>query len=73
MLVRRGRATIVLLISPTGGGITYLASAIGIAACQNWHTVAYARMDDLTRRRSSPGATESDTRSCSTNFRTLTC
>lgn len=39
-----------LIISPTGGGKTYLASAIGIAACHNEHTVAYTRMDDLARR-----------------------
>ncbi|MDN5763812.1 MAG: ATP-binding protein [Microlunatus sp.] len=39
-----------LIISPTGGGKTYLASALGIAACHNEHTVTYARMDDLARR-----------------------
>jgi DNA replication protein DnaC len=39
-----------LIISPTGGGKTYLASALGIAACHNEHTVAYLRMDDLARR-----------------------
>ncbi|HET8961775.1 ATP-binding protein [Nocardioides sp.] len=39
-----------LIISPTGGGKTYLASALGIAACHNEHTVAYVRMDDLARR-----------------------
>ena len=39
-----------LIISPTGGGKTYLASALGIAACYNEHTVTYARMDDLARR-----------------------
>ncbi len=39
-----------LIISPTGGGKTYLASAIGLAACHNEHTVTYARMDDLARR-----------------------
>ncbi|WP_026551426.1 ATP-binding protein [Arthrobacter sp. H20] len=42
--------TNLLIISPAGGGKTYLACAIGIAACQNGHTVAYARMDDLARR-----------------------
>ncbi|TMM28382.1 MAG: AAA family ATPase [Actinobacteria bacterium] len=39
-----------LIISPTGGGKTYLASAIGIAACHNEHTVTYVRMDDLARK-----------------------
>lgn len=39
-----------LVISPTGGGKTYLACAIGIAACHNEHTVTYLRMDDLARR-----------------------
>lgn len=39
-----------LIVSPTGGGKTYLASAIGIATCHNEHTVTYARMDDLARR-----------------------
>lgn len=39
-----------LIISPTGGGKTYLASALGIAACHNEHTVTYVRMDDLARR-----------------------
>lgn len=39
-----------LIISPTGGGKTYLACALGIAACHNEHTVTYARMDDLARR-----------------------
>jgi DNA replication protein DnaC len=40
----------VLIRSATGGGKTYLACAIGIAACHNGHRVAYARMDDLARR-----------------------
>lgn len=39
-----------LIISPTGGGKTYLASALGIAGCHNEHTVTYVRMDDLARR-----------------------
>ena len=39
-----------LIISPTGGGKTYLACALGIAACQSGHAVTYARMDDLARR-----------------------
>lgn len=38
-----------LLISPTGGGKTYLACAIGNAACHNGHTVTYTRMDQLAR------------------------
>lgn len=39
-----------LITSPTGGGKTYLACALGIAACHNGHTVTYTRMDDLARR-----------------------
>lgn len=39
-----------LIISPTGGGKTYLASALGIAACHNEHSVTYVRMDDLARK-----------------------
>ncbi len=42
--------TNLLIVSPTGGGKTYLACAIGIAACHNGHPVTYARMDDLARR-----------------------
>jgi DNA replication protein DnaC len=41
--------TNVLITSPTGGGKTYLACAIGLAACQREHSVIYARMDDLAR------------------------
>ena len=48
--------TNLLVLSPTGGGKTYLACAIGIAACQNGHTVTYARMDELARRMPSPRA-----------------
>ena len=40
----------VLIMSPTGGGKTYVACAIGIAACHTEHSVMYARMDDLARR-----------------------
>lgn len=40
----------VLITSPTGGGKTYLACAIGLAACHNEHHVTYARMDDLARQ-----------------------
>ncbi len=39
-----------LIISPTGGGKTYLACAIGIAACHTEQTVHYVRMGDLARR-----------------------
>lgn len=42
--------TNVLITSPTGGGKTYLACAIGLAACQREHEVIYARMDDLARK-----------------------
>lgn len=40
----------VLIMSPTGGGKSYVACAIGIAACHTEHAVAYTRMDDLARR-----------------------
>lgn len=40
--------TNVIITSPTGGGKTYIACAIGIAACQNEHPVIYARMDQLS-------------------------
>lgn len=40
----------VLIVSPTGGGKTYVACAIGVAACHTEHAVAYTRMDDLARR-----------------------
>lgn len=43
-------ASNVLITSPTGGGKTYLACAIGLAACHNEHHVTYARMDDLARQ-----------------------
>jgi DNA replication protein DnaC len=46
----RADPTNLLIVSPTGGGKTYLACAIGIAACHNEHAVSYARMDDLARR-----------------------
>jgi DNA replication protein DnaC len=42
--------TNLLIISPTGGGKTYLTCAIGIAACEREHEVLHARMDDLARR-----------------------
>lgn len=41
--------TNLLIISPTGGGKTYIACAIGIAACHSEHSVYYTRMDDLAR------------------------
>jgi DNA replication protein DnaC len=40
----------VLIISPTGGGKTYLACALGVSACHNGHAVTYARMDHLARQ-----------------------
>lgn len=43
-------ASNVLITSPTGGGKTYLACAIGLAACHREHHVTYARMDDLARQ-----------------------
>jgi len=43
-------ATNVLITSPTSGGKTYLACAIGNAACQREHDLTYARMDDLARK-----------------------
>ena len=42
--------TNLLITSPTGGGKTYLACAIGLAACQREHDVTYARLDDLARK-----------------------
>ncbi len=46
----RSEPTNLLICSPTGGGKTYLACAIGIAACQNLNDVVFTRMDDLARR-----------------------
>ena len=46
----RADPTNLLIVSPTGGGKTYLICAIGISACHTGHTVTYARMDDLARR-----------------------
>lgn len=43
----RSDATNLLIISPTGGGKTYLACALAIGACQSEHSVLYFRMDDL--------------------------
>jgi DNA replication protein DnaC len=42
--------TNLIIRSATGGGKTYLACAIGIAACLGGHHVTYTRMDDLARR-----------------------
>lgn len=41
--------TNLLLVSPSGGGKTYIACAIGIAAWLNEHNVHYTRMDELAR------------------------
>ena len=46
----RADPTNLLIISPSGGGKSYLACAIGISACLSDHSVSYARMDDLARR-----------------------
>jgi DNA replication protein DnaC len=46
----RADPTNLLIVSPSGGGKTYLACAIGITACLSEHTVNYARMDDLARK-----------------------
>jgi len=46
----RSDATNLLIISPTGGGKTYLACALAIGACQSEHSVLYFRMDDVARR-----------------------
>ena len=35
------------IFAPTGTGKTYLACAIGVAACHNEYTVAYYRLDQL--------------------------
>ena len=45
----RADPTNLLIISPSGGGKTYIACAIGIAACHSEHTVYYTRLDDLAR------------------------
>lgn len=45
----RSDATNLLILSPTGGGKTYLACALAIGACQSKHSVLYFRMDDLAR------------------------
>lgn len=41
--------TNLLILSATGGGKTYLACAIGIAACHNEHSACHHRMDELAR------------------------
>ena len=40
----RADPTNLLIISPTGGGKTYLACAIGIAACQHEHGIAHQQL-----------------------------
>lgn len=42
--------TNLLVIAPSGGGKTYIACAIGIAACHTEHSVYYTRMDELARK-----------------------
>ena len=42
--------TNLLIIAPSGGGKTYVACAIGIAACHSEHSVIYMRMDVLARK-----------------------
>ncbi len=42
--------TNLLIIAPSGGGKTYVACAIGIAACHSEHSVFYTRMDVLARK-----------------------
>lgn len=39
-----------LIISPTGGGKTYVVCPIRVAACHTEHTVHFVRMDDLARQ-----------------------
>lgn len=46
----RDDPTNLLIISPSGGGKTYIACAIGIAACHSEHSVFYTRMDVLARK-----------------------
>lgn len=45
----RADPTNLLILSPSGGGKTYIACAIGIAACHSEHSVHYTRMDELAR------------------------
>src|SRR5699024_5886115 len=37
----------VMLLGASGNGKTYLACALGIAACRNFYTVKYIRLPDL--------------------------
>ncbi|KAA0969851.1 hypothetical protein FQ154_20580 [Paeniglutamicibacter gangotriensis] len=46
----RDDPTNLLIISPSGGGKTYIACAIGIAACHSAHSLFYTRMDVLARK-----------------------
>lgn len=38
------------ILAPTGAGKTYLACAVGVAACQAGYSVAYSRLDQLVDR-----------------------
>jgi hypothetical protein len=70
----RADPTNLLIISPTGGGKTYLACAIGISACLNEHTVTFARvMTTPPADSSSPAAMASPTRSSLTSSPTWIC
>ena len=62
-----------LINSPTGGGKTYLACAIGIAACQNHTTSPTPAWTSWPASSSSPAATPSPISGCSTSCPTPTC
>lgn len=38
-----------VIISETGGGKSYLAQALGVAACRRQHSVRYVRLNDMCR------------------------
>ncbi len=38
-----------VIISESGGGKSYIAQALGVAACRGLHTVRYARLNDMFR------------------------
>lgn len=46
----RADPTNLIITSPSGGGKTYLACALGMAAARTEHTVTFHRLDDLARR-----------------------
>ncbi|XBH22731.1 ATP-binding protein [Jonesiaceae bacterium BS-20] len=46
----RDDPTNLLIIAPSGGGKTYIACAIGIAACHTEYSVYYSRLDELARK-----------------------